>query len=238
MTTTQKKTTEAYNLLVNYKSYGNQNKRNASAVGGLDQVAFLTEAKRTKADGTKGNYYPHIKCDKCGEFGHYKSNCPKKNKQTENKPSEGSETETSLVTMHVALAVVKTDIDPMWILCDNESTVDIFKNRDILSNIRKTSKPIRLKGIEGNAIEVTKEGELLGYGPIYHHSKVAANVLSFYTRYWQTTSLNSYGKILRSTVRKFIKRRARLRGGTPESSDKGKGKRNYTDPTVWIHSKE
>jgi len=42
-----KTATEAYNLLVNYKNYGNQqNKR--SATTGLDQVAFMAEAKRTK----------------------------------------------------------------------------------------------------------------------------------------------------------------------------------------------
>jgi hypothetical protein len=40
-----KTATEAYNLLVNYKNYGNkQNKR--SAATGLDQVAFMAKAKR------------------------------------------------------------------------------------------------------------------------------------------------------------------------------------------------
>jgi hypothetical protein len=38
--------TEAYNLLVNYRSYNN-NKRPAGQGGGLDHVAFLTEEKNT-----------------------------------------------------------------------------------------------------------------------------------------------------------------------------------------------
>jgi hypothetical protein len=40
---------EAYNLLVNYKNYNNNNKRMTNP--GLDQVAFVTEKKRTKEDG-------------------------------------------------------------------------------------------------------------------------------------------------------------------------------------------
>lgn len=76
--------------------------------------------------------------------------------------------------------VKKQEIDPMWMLCDNESTVGIFKNRDILVNLRKTNKPIRLKGIEGNTLGIMEEGELLGYGQVYYHPKVTANMLSFF----------------------------------------------------------
>jgi len=48
-------------------------------------------------------------------------------------------------------------------------TVDVLKNKDILTKIRKTNKPIRLKVIEGNTLEVNQEGELLGYGWVYYH---------------------------------------------------------------------
>jgi hypothetical protein len=58
----------------------------------------------------------------------------------------------------------------MWILCDNESTVDIFKNRQMISNIRKPKNPIFLKGIEGNTIEVNEEEGLLGYGVVYNNA--------------------------------------------------------------------
>jgi hypothetical protein len=64
----------------------------------------------------------------------------------------------------------------MWILCDNESTVDVFKNRDILSNIRRTNKPIHLKGIEGKTLNIKEEGDLLGYGRVYYHPQVTANI--------------------------------------------------------------
>jgi hypothetical protein len=75
---------------------------------------------------------------------------------------------------------MKQKIDPLWILCDSESTVDIFKNKNILVNLRKTNKPIRLKVIEGNTLEIVEEGDLLGYGQVYYHPKVTANESSFY----------------------------------------------------------
>jgi hypothetical protein len=68
----------------------------------------------------------------------------------------------------------------MWILCDNESTVDVFNNSIMLQNIRKSHNPIRIKGIDGNAIDVEEIGDLLGYGTVYYHPQVTANVLLFH----------------------------------------------------------
>jgi len=69
-----------------------------------------------------------------------------------NQQQEMPEVQTALATFHVTLAAIKIEINPMWILCDNESTVDIFKNRQMISNFGKSKNPICLKGIEGNTI--------------------------------------------------------------------------------------
>ncbi|MFN9956024.1 MAG: hypothetical protein ACK55I_23255, partial [bacterium] len=90
------------------------------------------------------------------------------------------QTQVSLTTLHVALTVARKEIDPMWILCDSESTVDIFKNKEMLVNIKNTRNPIRLKGIEGQTMDITQEGTLLGYGTVYYNPHVTANVLSFF----------------------------------------------------------
>jgi uncharacterized protein (DUF2164 family) len=84
------------------------------------------------------------------------------------------------MTLHVALAVIRIEINTMWKLCDIKSTIEIFKNKDLITNIRKSENPIKLKGIEGNTIMVDHEGDLLGYGSVYYNSQVSANILSFF----------------------------------------------------------
>ncbi len=85
------------------------------------------------------------------------------------------------MTRAITLAANQKEVDPMWILCDSESTVDIFRNKNILTNIRTAEKPIQLKGIGGKkGIRVNQEGELMGYGTVYYHPKVAAMVISFF----------------------------------------------------------
>jgi hypothetical protein len=167
--------TEAYNLLVNYQNYVTVNKRNFGQE--LDQVAFVTDGKKQKTDGGMIKF-SHIKCFKCRQFGHYKSDCPGK---LEQKGAEApTEPAAPLTTLQVTLAVTKMEINPWWILCDNESTVDIFKNKNMLVDFKKTRNPIKIKGIDGNAVLVDQEATLPGYGRVYYHPQVAANVMSFH----------------------------------------------------------
>jgi hypothetical protein len=74
----------------------------------------------------------------------------------------------------------KEEINPMWILYDNESTIDIIKNKEMITNIQNTKNPIAPTGIGGEPIKVTLEGDLLGYGTVFHHPRIAANILSFF----------------------------------------------------------
>jgi hypothetical protein len=41
---------------------------------------------------------------------------------------------TTLITRAVTLAATNSEVNPMWILCDSESTIDIFRNKNLLTN--------------------------------------------------------------------------------------------------------
>jgi hypothetical protein len=178
--------TEAYNLLVNYKSY-NTNKRTIQP-GGLDQVAFVPEGKRQKGDGE----YPNIQCFKCKKMGHYKSDCPEKGKTEQAQVV----TATTLMTRARVMTMMQEEvINPMWILCDNESTIDVVKNQDLIVNIKRARRPIELTGIGKEPIKIQQEGELPGYGTVYFHPEVAANILSFHKLTKQFKSVTYDNKV-------------------------------------------
>jgi hypothetical protein len=187
---------EAYNLLVNYKNYANNtNKRGVP--GGLDQVAFLVKrgregdspeetAERPKKDRSK------LMCFNCLQYGHYKSEC--KNPDPRKQGGTQSMTATTLMTRaKVMMMHNEEEINPMWILCDNESSIDVIKNANMITNIRPPRKTIELTGIGGKPMQIQHEGELLGYGTVYYHPKVAANILSFHnlTKKFKSVTYNN-----------------------------------------------
>ena len=64
-----------------------------------------------------------------------------------------------------------------WILLDNQSTVDVFHNADLLKNIRKGKTHLDIHCNAGVA-STNLVGELLGYGTVWYHPNVIANIIS------------------------------------------------------------
>jgi len=67
-----------------------------------------------------------------------------------------------------------------WILLDSQSTVDVFCNRDLLSNIRVSDTECRISCNAG-VVVVRMIGDLGGYpSPVWYHPDGIANILSLH----------------------------------------------------------
>ena len=63
-----------------------------------------------------------------------------------------------------------------WVLLDIESTTDIFREYNYLTNIKKV--PIKLKFMTNEGLLTTnQQGNLKNYGKIWYHPKAISNIL-------------------------------------------------------------
>ena len=68
-------------------------------------------------------------------------------------------------------------LPPEWILLDNQSTVDVFTNRRLLKNLRRSNKNMFIHCTAGVA-KTNLIGDLPGYGTVWYHPNGIANILS------------------------------------------------------------
>jgi hypothetical protein len=70
-------------------------------------------------------------------------------------------------------------VDENWILLDNQSTVNIFKNRRFLNNIKKVDKPIRCY-CNSSYQDSNLQGDIVGFpAKVWYNPGSLANILSF-----------------------------------------------------------
>jgi len=67
------------------------------------------------------------------------------------------------------------------ILLDNQATISIFRSAELLKNIRRTSNPITISGINSfnKPIVANHIGYFRDLGWVYYHPEATANILSF-----------------------------------------------------------
>lgn len=68
-------------------------------------------------------------------------------------------------------------------LLDNEASLNIFSNRDLLTNVRQADQPIKVSGIQlDGGVDVDREGDFGEFGRIFYSGDASANILSFATQ--------------------------------------------------------
>jgi hypothetical protein len=188
-----KDSTAAYNLLVNYRPLispkpPQQQNRNtnqsqathkstappttsptpASAPNEVNGITFAQVG--TVVPGTNGEVFAHITCSKCKQPGHFANRCP--NGQT-------TVSGTTLMQHGFVLAHSSTGdgIDPNWILLDSQSTLSVFRNASMLSNIRPSDQVLRAI-TNGGSQTSHLVGDFPNLGPVWYNPESIANILS------------------------------------------------------------
>ena len=188
--------TDAYSRLTNWKMpSGNNRNTNNSGSG----ISFNTVGEQK----AKGKFRPNITCHNCGEVGHYSYDCchpcqpAKQATSTVNSqvgesttptatevPKIGECNDSNLSSFHFLcyykylLTTTSPRIVPnTWILLDNQSTIDVFANRDLLRGIHQVNKTMNIFCNAG-VTRTSEIGTLPGYGDVWYHSTGIANILS------------------------------------------------------------
>jgi hypothetical protein len=163
----------AYTLLVNYKTPVNARVRETTQAVVVAQrtapeaTAMTFAQKAALKPGTNGMTHDGVTCYNCQASGHYAVDCP-----------TGTNTGTTLVQHAFSLAQTKTSgLDPLWILLDSQSTVSVFKNPDMLRNIRKSEKTLRAI-TNGGYQDSSLIGDFPNLGEVWFNSESIANILS------------------------------------------------------------
>jgi len=190
--------TGAYNLLTNWK----QDPRNLMrAIGPANDGVSFTNVDTGEQDdpnevilannGQKGlgsgrRDKSHITCHKCKKKGHYANECDERESGAAMLMDGIAEGEfdtdehfqfhqhDSGTALHNG---TKGRVPKTWILLDNQSTVDVFHNAALLTNIRKNKTYMDIHCNAG-VTSTNMIGELSGYGTVWYQPKGIANILS------------------------------------------------------------
>ena len=135
----------------------------------------MTFAQLTPVPGTNGQLFEKITCNKCHLPGHYANVCPDIVPVVA-ASAPPSTTGTTLV-QYVLAQSKSGNIDPDWILLDSQSTISVFRNPALLTNIRTSSAPLRAL-TNGGHQDSTLVGDFPNLGPVWFNPESIANILS------------------------------------------------------------
>jgi Reverse transcriptase (RNA-dependent DNA polymerase)/Zinc knuckle len=186
----------AYELINGYTSMY----RGPSLPRGNDGVSFHNSGESGGSENAAGTVNANaggkanVKCRKCKELGHYERECPNgeggtgtaKVKEATNSGTSNAEGDGGKGSKGVTFVTggehgwVLHEGNPMpntWVLLDNQSTLDVFSNPDLLENIREGLGSMIIHCNAGST-KTTLIGDLPGYGTVWYNPEGIANILS------------------------------------------------------------
>lgn len=179
---------DAYATAANWKDSGSGRFVDDIAAGGsvVNGVGFATQAKQDQGykykgkDKSKERDRSNIKCFTCRKNGHISRDCPllQRARQLMEEDDKGGVATFTFETLCTKCGDGK--IGEREVLLDSQSNVHIFRNRDLLKNLRKSANPLVVTGINGGKLKTDVMGTYEGVGEVYYHPKASANVLSFH----------------------------------------------------------
>ena len=136
-------------------------------------------APARKSESGKSQSKPKKPCPLCDEM-HWYKDCPHL-LQCRELVQGGKEDTTNIVLPVWALSSSRSNFTSDVIVLDNASGPNIFRNKDLLSNLRAAREPLSLNGInaKGPRLVAIMEGTYGPFRDIYYHPDAAANVISF-----------------------------------------------------------
>jgi ribosomal protein L15 len=167
----------AYSLLVNYKTPTNARVHqqhttpavapNTTPAAATPESSAMTFAQKAAIQpGVDGVTHSGVTCFRCQGTGHYADECPT------------GETTTSLVQHGYMLTQTSHNgIDPSWILLDSQSTISVFRNPKMLTNIRESNHTLRAI-TNGGHQDSHMVGTFHNLGEVWYNSESIANILS------------------------------------------------------------
>jgi len=198
-------TTEAYNLMTNYVQRKGARNNTDRAYLRQNGLGFLqTNKKNDIVPGTDGIVHEKIKCYTCERKGHYSDKCPVSLFQDASKSTQEQDTgagqrgndvdaqesdvmhdQMGFGFMQLSLSMLQANgrydgLDKNWVLLDTQSNCDIFKNSELLQNVREYEGQGGLTlHSNGGTLKANMIGDIPGYGTVWLNEQSLANILSF-----------------------------------------------------------